>query len=230
MRAGGEEGVVVAIHQPQYMPYLGYIHKMKSADVFVLLDDVQFKKNEWQNRNRVKGHNGQIIWLTIPVIHKFGQKINEVVIKKEVPWQKQHRNTIITYYSKAPHFYMFERFQPLWTKEFEKLVDASIESVKIMAEIFGIKTQIILSSTLKINETKTERLVAICKELGAKVYLSGVGARSYLDEELFRKEGIEVVWQVFKHPVYPQLHGEFVANLSAIDIILNVGERSRGLI
>lgn len=217
--------IVVAIHQPQYMPYLGYMHKMKYADIFVLLDDVQFKKNEWQNRNRVKGHNGKIVWLTVPVFHKFGQNINEVRIVNSIPWQKQHANTIKTYYSKAPAFHMIRNFEGLWSTPFERLVDVNVESIKIMKEIFGIKTQLVFSSSLNVKETKTRRLIAICKELGAKVYISGVGAKGYLEEDLFRKEGIELVWQNFVHPVYPQLHGEFIPNLSSIDMILNMGER-----
>ncbi|MCS7213967.1 MAG: WbqC family protein [Candidatus Calescibacterium sp.] len=222
--------IAVSIHQPQYLPYLGYIHKMKLADVFVFLDDVQFKKNEWQNRNRVKGTNGQIIWLTIPVLHNFGQKINEVVIKNSIPWQKQHRNTLKTYYSKAQHFHMIEKFNKLWSEQYEKLVDANIDSVKILAEIFEVKSKFILSSSLRIEKTKTERLVAICKELGGKIYISGVGAREYLDESAFAREGIEIVWQKFEHPVYPQLHGEFIPNLSAIDLVLNVGEKAKDMI
>ncbi len=222
--------IVISIHQPQYMPYLGYIHKMKLSDIFVFLDDAQFKKNEWQNRNRVKIGKGQTTWITVPVIHKFGQKINEVLIKTSVPWQKQHKNTLITYYSKASCFHMIKKFEELWNQNFEKLVDANITSIKILAEIFDVKAKFILSSSLNINKTKTERLVSICKELGAKTYISGIGAKEYLDEELFRREKIEVVWQDFKHPIYPQLYGDFIPNLSAIDMVMNVGERCKDMI
>lgn len=222
--------IVVAIHQPQYMPYLGYIHKMKLSDVFVFLDDAQFKKNEWQNRNRVKIGEGKTAWITVPVIHNFGQKINEVLIKTSVPWQKQHKNTLKTYYSKAPCFYMLERFEELWNQNFEKLVDVNIASIKILSEIFDVKAKFVLSSSLKINKNKTERLVAICKELGAKTYISGIGAKEYLDESLFKKENIEVVWQDFKHPIYPQLYGEFIPNLSAIDMVMNLGEKCKDMI
>ena len=222
--------IVLAAHQPQYLPYLGYFHKMKHADVFVILDDVQFKKNEWQNRNKVKGKDKKEIWLTVPVIHRFGQAINEVIIRNDIKWQRKHKNTIITYYSKAKHFYLFDKFKILWEKEYEKLVNVNLDSIKIIMEIFKIKTPLYLSSELKINETKTKRLVALCKEFSAKYYLSGIGAKNYLDIELFKKEGIEVIWQDFKHPVYNQLWGDFVENLSAIDIILNEGEKAAEMI
>jgi hypothetical protein len=220
--------MVLAAHQPQYMPYLGYLHKMKKADVFVILDDVQFKRNEWQNRNRIKGKDG-FIWITVPVFHNFGQLIIDVKIRNDIPWQRKQKNTIITYYSKAPNFHMFEKFSPLWEEKFEKLIDANMKSVEILREIFEIRTLIYFSSELKIKETKTDRLVALCKEFGAKYYLSGQGAKDYLEVEKFKRENIEVIWQEFIHPVYPQLWGEFIPNLSAIDAVLNLGEKCREL-
>ncbi|GBD02762.1 hypothetical protein HRbin19_00030 [bacterium HR19] len=218
--------IVLSAHQPQYMPYLGYFHKMKNSDVFVILDDVQFKKNEWQNRNRVKGKDGEV-WITVPVFHKFGQKINEVIIRNDIPWQRKNKNTIITYYSKARYFHLFQRFDVIWQKEYEKLLDVNMDSINIIRDILKINTPMFFSSELKINKTKTDRLVAICKEFSAKYYLSGKGAKGYLEEEKFRKEGIEVIWQDFNHPVYTQLWGDFIPNLSAIDLILNEGEDGR---
>ena len=220
--------MVLAAHQPQYMPYLGYLHKMKKADIFVILDDVQFKKNEWQNRNRIKGKDGPV-WITVPVFHNFGQLIKDVRIRNNIPWQRKHKNTIQTYYSKAPHFHLFDRFSSLWKREFEKLIDINMESIRVLCEIFGINTPIYFSSEFNIKKTKTERLVALCKELGAEFYLSGQGAKDYLDVELFRKEKIEVIWQEFTHPEYPQLWGDFIPNLSAIDAVLNLGEKCKEL-
>ncbi len=225
---------MVSAHQPQYMPYLGYLHKMKNSDVFVILDDVQFKKNEWQNRNRVKGKTptgeDTIIWLTVPVIHNFGMLIKDVKVRNDLPWQRKHKNTLITYYSKAPNFHFIEKFNKIWEGQYQFLIDVNMDSIRILMDIFDIKTKIVFSSELKINQAKTDRLVAICKELGAKIYLSGQGAYDYLEVDKFKREGIEVVWQDFKCPVYPQLGKTFIPNLSSIDIVLVKGEECKNII
>lgn len=213
----------VAIHQPQFMPWLGYFHKMACCDIFVILDDVQYKRREWQNRNRIKSPNG-LIWLTVPVIYRLGQAINETIIDKTKNWQKEHKNGVMLYYSKAKHFKdIYPRLLRLWETPYEKFIDVAMDSIEIIRDVLNIKTKLIFSSTLNIDKKKTERLIEVCKRLGANTYLSGQGAKDYLDIEKFKTQGIKVVWQDFKHPIYPQLWGEFAPNLSAIDFILNCG-------
>ncbi|MCX7940605.1 MAG: WbqC family protein [Elusimicrobiota bacterium] len=214
----------VAIHQPQYLPWSGYFNKILQCDIFVFLDDVQYKKNEWQNRNKIKTATGTQ-WLTVPVHYKFGQKINEVIIDNKILWKKDHIKSIEVNYRKAKYFFdFFPVVENLLSREYTKLVDINIESIKCVLSYLGINKQFVLSSTLNIEDEKTERLVEICKKLSADVYISGSGARDYLDIELFEKNNIKVVFQNYTVPEYQQLFGKFISNLSIIDMIFNVGK------
>ncbi len=214
----------VAIHQPQYLPWCGYFNKIINCDVFVFLDDVQYKKNEWQNRNRIKNKNGTI-WLTVPVHYRFGQKINEVYIDNKILWRKDHLKSIEYNYKKAKYFDdFFPVIENLLKKEYDLLVDVNIESIKIILSYLGIEKKIIKSSELKVEGEKTNRLINICKKLSADVYISGVGAKEYLVVEEFEKNGIKLIFQNYTTPNYPQLYGDFIPNLSIIDMIFNIGK------
>lgn len=214
----------VAIHQPQYLPWPGYFNKILQCDIFVFLDDVQYKKNEWQNRNKIKTATGEQ-WLTVPVHYKFGQKINEVKIDNKIFWFKDHLKSIKINYSKSIFFHEFFPYvENFLNKEYEKLVDVNIESVKMILFYLGIKKKIVLSSDLQVEGEKTQRLVNICKKLKADVYVSGIGAKDYLEIEEFKKNNIKVVFQQYTTPEYPQLFGKFIPNLSIIDMIFNTGK------
>jgi len=214
--------MIVSIHQPQYMPYIGYIYKILKSDVFVFLDDAQYKKNEWQNRNRIKGPNG-LVWLTVPVSFNFGDRINEVKIVED-GWQKKHLNSIKSAYSKSNYFKdFFPYIENLLSKKYENLSVLNIKCVEMILDYLGIKKEIVISSTLKINKTKTERLVEIVKRLNGDTYLSGDGGHSYLDEEVFEKNQIKLIYLNYKPVRYNQLWGDFIENLSVIDLIFNEG-------
>jgi len=214
----------VAIHQPQYLPWPGYFNKILQADIFVFLDDVQYKKNEWQNRNRIKSATGEL-WLTVPVHHRFGQKINEVEIDNKIFWQKDHLKTISVCYRKAKYFdKFFPYIEKLLSKKYKMLVEVNIESINIILSYLGINKKIVLSSELKVEGEKTKRLVNICKKLGCDIYISGSGAKEYLVVEEFKKNNINVLFQEYTTPEYPQLFGKFIPNLSIIDMIFNVGK------
>jgi len=214
----------VAIHQPQYLPWPGYFNKILQADIFVFLDDVQYKKNEWQNRNRIKSATGEI-WLTVPVHYRFGQKINEVEIDNKIFWQKDHLKTISVCYRKAKYFdKFFPYIEKLLSKKYKMLVEVNIESINIILSYLGINKKIVLSSELKVEGEKTKRLVNICKKLGCDIYISGSGAKEYLVVEEFKKNNINVLFQEYTTPEYPQLFGKFIPNLSIIDMIFNVGK------
>ncbi|MCS7232099.1 MAG: WbqC family protein, partial [Elusimicrobiota bacterium] len=213
----------VAIHQPQYLPWSGYFNKILQCDIFVFLDDVQYKKNEWQNRNKIKSFTGEI-WLTVPVHYKFGQRINEVEIDNKIFWRKDHMKTIKVNYSKSKFFDVFYPYiEKFLSKEYFKLVDVNIESVKMILSYLGVERRIVLSSEIKPEGEKTKRLVDICKKLSAEIYISGVGAKDYLEIEEFEKNKIKVVFQEYSTPEYQQLFGKFIPNLSIIDMIFNVG-------
>lgn len=223
--------MICAIHQPQYLPWLGYFDKMRRSDVFVLLDDVQYKKNEWQNRNKIKTPQGWQ-WLTVPVHHTFGEKINEVLINNATNWGKKHLHALVVNYSGA--FYSKDYkdfFEGVYNKQWKYLCELNIYLIKKLSAFLGIKTRLIKSSELQVEGQKTERLVHICKKLKADTYLSGKGAREYLELNLFKSKNIKVIFQDFKHPVYPQMRwrnfgDNFQPNMSVIDLLFNCGKES----
>jgi hypothetical protein len=223
--------VIVTVHQPQYIPWPGYWDKIARSDVFVVLDTVQFKKNEWQNRNRIKGP-GQWQWLTVPVQHRFGQRMDEVTIDGTRGWGRKHRNALQFCYGRTPYFPEYEEalLEPLLHR-WEKLIDLNLRFVELMQKILGIGTPLLRSSQFgRLPGEPTRRIVAIVKELGADAYLSGSGARDYLDVKQFALSGIEVLFQDYRPPVYAQRFGEFIPGLSGIDVIFNCGAKSMDVI
>ena len=218
--------MIVSIHQPQYMPYLGYFDKISRSDAFVFLDDVQYKKNEWQNRNRIRNARGWQ-WITVPVKYSFGQMISQVAIADDTKWRKDHYKSLVINYGKAPYFRDYEGlFKEIYEKEWRSLSDINIHLTERIAELVGIKTRLIRASLLKTEGRKTEKLVAICRELKAGTYLSGDGGRAYLELGRFEKEGIEVVFQDFQHPTYEQAHKPFIPFMSILDLLFNHGTDS----
>ncbi len=222
----------VGILQPSYLPWLGFFEQMNRCDIFVYYDDVQFEKGSWRNRNRIKTPEGPQ-WLTVPVTIK-GQgfpSIKDVRINKVVPWAKKHVRAIIQNYSKAPFFdaYAASLFS-LLERDWEFLIDLNLAILDWMIDQLGIQTKTVLSSELGIPGARVERLVGIIKRCGGDVFYEGQAGRSYIDVEEFEKEGITVMFQDYRHPEYPQLHGGFVSHLSVIDLILNCGPESLGII
>ena len=218
--------MLITIHQPQYLPWLGYLDKIDKADVFVILDNVQFKKNEWQNRNRIKTAHG-CQWITVPVLYRLPEKINEVKINNKTNWRRKHLQALITNYSKSICFDNYKSFfEDILSRSWDRLVDINIEIIKFLISAFGLKTKLVMASDLKLREEPTERLIDICKTLKGNKYLAGKDGNKYMNCELFDKEGIEVIFQDFKHPVYNQLFGDFEPYLSAIDLLFNCGDNS----
>ena len=221
-------GPTVVVLQPGYLPWLGFFDQLRRADVFVYYDDVQYDKHGWRNRNRIKTQSGPS-WLTVPVRHS-GQgwpSIRDVLIDQRTPWARKHVASVRQAYARAP---FLDRYVPsleaLLQSPWERLVDLDIACVALMAEWFGLRRRIERSSELGIGGDRSQRLLDICRHFGASTYLSGASARDYLDVPLFERHSIAVEWQQFTHPAYPQLHGEFVPFLSALDLLLNCGDES----
>lgn len=223
--------MVVAAHQPQYLPWLGYFHKIDRADIFVLLDNVQFKKNEWQNRNKIKTAQGWQ-WLTVPVLHKYPQLINEVMINNKVNWQHKQRQAILSNYRKAPHYDRLGGFfEDIFSTFWQLISQLNVAVVKRLNAILGIDTPLYCASELGgFPQDPDERLIAITKHFRADTYLAGAGGRGYMDLDKYSQSGTEVIFQDFKHPVYSQLFGEFEPFMSVIDLIFNHGEKSLTII
>lgn len=219
--------MIVSIHQPQYLPWLGYFSKIDRSDVFIFLDNVQFKKNEWQNRNRIRTAEGWQ-WITVPVLHKFLQKISEVEINNTVQWGKKHLNALVTNYSKAPFFKEYIGFfEQIYSQDWKFLADINIHIIQYLMKVIGIPDkEYILASKHESREGPTERLIDLCKQVGGSIYFSGKDGASYMDLDIFEKEGIEVIFQDYKHPQYPQLFGSFEPYMSILDLLFNCGPES----
>ena len=219
--------MLVTIHQPQFMPWLGYFDKMDQADRFVLLDTVQYKKNEWQNRNRLKAAQGPQ-WLTVPVRFRFPARINEVGVNDNAPWRHKHQQALKTNYGKAAfHEKEAASIAALYADFSTLLRDVNGATIDWLATRLGIDTERCWASALPVDEQEpTQRLVEICKYLGASAYLSGAEGRNYLDVTRFAAAGIEVIFQQYTPTDYPQLFGDFVSHMSALDVVLNCGPAS----
>jgi len=224
--------MIVSVHQPQYLPWLGYFDKIIKSDIFVFLDNVQYKKNEFQNRNKIKTANGWQ-WLTVPVLYKFPEKINEVKINEKINWEKDHLKSLVVNYNRAPFFKIFQQyFEEMYSKIWGKLVGVNIETVKLLTHLLDIdKTRFFLASQIpNLREEPNERLIDICKYFSADTYLAGKGGAEYMDIKKFEEENINVIFQDFQHPVYPQLYGNFQPYMSTIDLLFNCGPKSREIL
>lgn len=228
MRPRVRTSVRVAVLQPSYLPWLGYLHQLASCDAFVFYDDVQYDKNGWRNRNRIRTASDEgWSWLTIPVLVAGYPRINEVTIDDRTPWRRKHLTALRHAYSRARHYELFdEHIAPLYDRKDDRLSETAIESIRLLARAFGITTQTFRSSELNVTGDRNTRLLAICRHFGADEYLSGIAAQSYLDVGLFENSGIRVLWQEFQHPVYEQQFPGFVSHLSALDALLNAGPLS----
>ena len=223
--------MIVSIHQPQYLPWLGYFSKIDRSDTFIFLDNVQFKKNEWQNRNRIRTAEGWQ-WITVPVLHKFLQKISEVEINNTVQWNKKHLNALITNYSKAPFFKEYIGFfEQAYAQDWKYLVDINIHIIQNLVKLMGIPNKkLILASKFESREGPNERLVDLCGQVGGDIYLSGKDGAQYMDLDIFEKEGIKIIFQDYKHPQYPQLFGSFEPYISILDLLFNCGPESLSIL
>jgi len=221
----------ITIHQPNFLPYLGFFDKCDYADLIVLYDSTQFKKNDFQNRNKLKTKDGWT-WITIPVNYNFGDKISEVKIANNLEWKRKHLHIIKENYSKSKHYldYIGE-IEKIYSKDYENLSEFNIVFLKFLLDKIGIKKKIILTSGLGIKNKSSEALLEISIKLNAKTYISGIDGENYLDKEIFNKAKIDVEFQKYKHPKYTQLWGgEFEPFMSVLDLLFNEGPNSLNII
>ena len=222
--------VLISIRQPGYLPYLGFFKKIQSSGIFVYLDDVNYERGDWDNRNKIKTSDGSM-WLTVPVYNKAEQKLNEVEISYETNWNEKHIRAIELNYSKSPYFSNYwEPIKKIIQNRWTKLLDLNLELIEFFNKEFELETKTIRSSDLKIDSVSSQRLLDICKALNGTQYLSGEMGRDYLDDGIFLKEGISVIYEKFQHPTYSQLYREFMPNLSIIDLLFNEGEKAKEIL
>ena len=221
---------IVSIRQPVYLPYLGFFKKIQSCDVFVFLDDVQYERGDFDNRNKIRTNEG-FMWLTVPIYNKSGQTLMDAKIVNNQNWNKKQRNAIELNYRKAPYFETYSKdIFSILEKKWENLIDLNLEFIKYFMSVLDLKTKTIRSSKLDITSTKSERLLEICKRYRATVYLSGELGKNYLNEKIFHNVGIKILYEKFQHPTYNQIHGSFIPNMSIIDLLFNEGDKSKEIL
>lgn len=218
----------IAVLQPGYLPWLGFFDQMRRSDIFVYYDDVQYDKHGWRNRNRIKTPTGPA-WLTVPVLDKgrHGQAILEAHIDNRNAWPRKHLGSVRQYYAKSHCFdAVYPGLEALLLRPWQYLVDLDLALVEWLAGWLEVRVTIVRTSELGIRGERSERLLEICRHFGADRYLSGNAAQSYLEVARFTAAGIQVEWQDYQHPIYPQRHGAFQSHLSTLDLLLNAGTES----
>lgn len=214
----------MGIHQLHYLPWLRYIHKIQSSDVFIVLDNIQYNKNGFQNRNRIQTAQGDLV-LTVPVFEQLGQTLEEVRIDNKRPWARKHWQSIAQNYARAPYFkahagWLSETYQERWTA----LNALNRHMLEQFLDGLGIRTPVVYASSLDVPGEATDRLINLVKAVGGDTYLSGAHAvDTYLDGDAMARAGITVQIQRWHAPVYPQCFGPFCPDLSILDLLLNCG-------
>lgn len=191
---------------------------------FILLDDVQFIRRGWQHRDRIKGRDGSI-WITLALRKgDYHQLINEVELSDDPKWIEDNLNLLRECYGKASYFAeVFPRVEAIYRTGHRLMIDFNCALLDLAMEYFDISISISRASEYGIDTTSSARLLALVQAKQGDTYLTGTGSRDYLDEEMFRSAVVQVMWQDFRHPVYPQLHGDFEPMLSCLDVLFNCG-------
>lgn len=220
----------IAILQSNYIPWKGYFDLIAMVDEFIIYDQMQYTKNDWRNRNKIKTNKG-VEWLTIPVrVESLCQKINETKIFDD-NWYKKHKATLITNYGKAQCFketkdFIFDLYDQ--TSKVKFLSEINYIFIKAISEYLKIDTKITLSTNYNLIDGKTERLVDLCLQAKASHYISGPSAKNYIDEELFINQNIKFEWMDYSgYQEYQQLFSPFEHGVSILDLIFNLGDKSR---
>ena len=230
--------MIVAAHQPHYLPWLGYLAKVAACDLFVVMDDLQYEDQNFQNRNRIKFNHGPI-WLTVPL--ERGAQSDRICDKRianggsaRQHWQRRHFETLRIHYQGAQFWKKYEpELRDVYARPWTRLCDLDLHLLQLHLRWFDIHTPVVLASSLALGGQKTDRLQALCRAVGADTYLSGGGgSRGYLDVAQLERAGVRVQWQTFAHPRYAQRYPQlgFVSHLGALDLLLNCGPVGRHLL
>ncbi len=225
------EGRVLVAHQPEFMPWLGNISKATMGDVYLIIDHVQFVKQHWQSRNkiRISGDQGWQ-WLTVPLkdVHKHLMTTDKVRIDGDF-WKKKHLKSIKQAYQKTPYFDMiFNEINNIYAKEHIFIIDFLTELMSFAFKTFDIsvpvyKTTDLIKLGYSIKGTKSELLVNMCKSVGAETFVFGKDGQNYIDKSVFIENNIGFVFQDYEHPIYTQAHGDFISHMSFLDLLFNYG-------
>ena len=223
--------MILSAHQPAYLPWLGYFDKISKADVFVFLDTVQYEKNSFINRNKIKTPQGPQ-WLTIPVKSKghITATLRETLVDDSKPWRSKHLKSIEMNYRKAPYFNeFFPKLEGIQMLPASNLAELCWQQLQFWLKEFNIKAKVIRSSDLAVESKKSDLVLDLCRHFNADHYLSGILGKDYLDEYSFATNGIAVQYQDFQHPIYTQLWGDFLPYMSIIDYWMNCGSELQNI-
>jgi hypothetical protein len=222
-------GKIVAIHQPNFFPWLGYFNKMARADVFIVLDNVQFPKTggTWINRVQLAVHGGAA-WITVPVKRAYHgtRLICEMEMNNGIPWRMKFLKTIQSNYGRAPFFSsVYPVIASLVDQASDSLSEFNISAIRVLVEKLGLETaKLVLGSSMAVNGSATQLLINMTRFAGGTAYLAGGGAGDYQDDGLFARQGVDLIYQNFKHPRYPQFNtSNFIPGLSILDALMNCG-------
>jgi len=224
--------MIIAIQQPEHIPWIGFFNKLFQCDIYVYLDNVQFKKRYFENRNRIKTRSG-VNWLTVPVCTrgKYHQHINEVMISENDTWKNKYIGLLEHSYKKAPYWNDVKKLIFPFIDNNTSLVHLNIQIIEQIKQYLQIKTKTIVASTLGLNDfSSSKRILEICSQLGATVYISGPDGRNYLNQSDFTSKNINVCYHDYIHPIYKQMYGDFESHMSIIDLIANCGLESKNIV
>ena len=223
--------MIVTIHQPNFLPYSGFFHKLSLADTFVLLDNTQFQF-DYTNRNKILKSDGSWTRISIPIKkHQKFLPIKDIEIDNDKNWKIQNLNLLLSCYENSEYFYLYKNFfEELFSSEWKYLFEINLEIIKKCIEWLDIKINLVKESELNVNGESSEKLVNICKKLGAKTYVSGPGGKKYLNQNLFYDNDIRLVYQNFTSNIYHQNTDVFVPDLSIIDLLANLGPNSKSFL
>lgn len=226
------ENLILSAHQPAYLPWLGYFDKIARSDVFIYLDQVQFEKNSYTNRNRIKGSNGEIM-LTVPVLSKghLDKTIAELEIDNLKNWRSKHVSSIRQSYSKARYFEQYASdMEEFYRREWVYISDFCYEMLLWFLDKLSIKTKIIKQSSLGVGGQKQDLILNLCKHFDASHFIFGKLGQNYVDQSLFTKNNISISFQDYTHPTYTQLYNEFLPFMSILDLLTNEGPSSTDIL
>ncbi|UCD54945.1 MAG: WbqC family protein [Candidatus Omnitrophota bacterium] len=223
----------VTIHQPEHMPWPGFFHKINMADTYVVLDNVQYRRRYFQNRNKIRTADGWQ-WVTVPLEKETRDRLlikDARIWKENLKWKSKNLESIYHNYRKAEYFiYYWNGFESIYNRDYFYLADFNLALLKFFFEKLKIRCEVRRASEMDISGRKGDLIFNICRALKAKKYISGISGKEYLNLKDFKKVGIGVVFQEFHHPVYKQLHKPFIACMSIIDLLFNYGDRSLNII
>jgi hypothetical protein len=231
--------VIVAAHQPHYLPWLGYLDKLAKADRFIVMDDLQYEDQNYQNRQRLKLADGPH-WFTVPLVRGaqseriIDKRIDNTAHGSRHHWQRRTWRTLQVHYGRAKHFARYAGdLEILYTRRWNYLLDLQLYVLDLACAWLDIRTPIVRASTLRLSGQKTDRILDFCQKIGAKIYLTGAGGSTgYLDTDKLAAAGVTTMWQRFAHPTYPQRYPAcgFVSHLAFLDLLLNCGPDSAAVV